>query len=215
MAASMAYQLQAPWRRPVAKPALCIDIDNVLSQSDKVIRQLIFEHTSVKLEYTHVVHYEYHRCRDDRGRSISVDEWHAVHDAFSDPDVIRSLDPIEDVQAHLSDLTHYYELHLVTSRNDRAHAATREWLHENRFPPHALHFIRRGSKSTAVSAVIAAVEDDAEEAGLFAEAGIPCFLLEHPWNATPDRHPKIVRLPDWEAIKDALVELSRTKRYGS
>lgn len=58
----------------MAKPALCIDIDNVLSQSDKVIRQLILEHTSVELEYTHVVHYEYHRCRDDHGRAISVDE---------------------------------------------------------------------------------------------------------------------------------------------
>lgn len=122
--------------------------------------------------------------------------------------MIRSLDPIANVQAHLSDLSDYYELHLVTSRNERAHAATREWLRENRFPPHALHFIPRGCKSTAVRAAMAAVEDDAVEAGLFAEAGIPCFLLEHPWNATPDRHPKIMRLPDWQAIEDALVELA-------
>jgi len=196
----------------VAKPALCIDIDNVLSQSDKVMRQLIHEHTGVKLEYTHIVHYEYHRCRDDHGRSITSDEWHAVHDAFSDPDVIRSLDPIADVQVHLSDLVEYYELNLVTSRMAHAHAATREWLQQNQFPPHALHFIRRGSKSTAVSSILAAVEDDAEEASLFAEAGILCFLLEHPWNAQPDQHRNIMRLRDWEAIKNALVEHSRRSR---
>lgn len=196
----------------MAKPALCIDIDNVLSQSDKVMRQLIHEHTGVELEYTHIVHYEYHRCCDDRGRSITSDEWHAVHDAFSDPDVIRSLDPIADVQVHLSDLVEYYELNLVTSRKAHAHAATRDWLQQNQFPPHALHFIRRGSKSTAVSSVLAAVEDDAEEASLFAEAGILCFLLEHPWNAQADPHRKIMRLPDWEAIKNALVEHSRRSR---
>lgn len=199
----------------MAKPALCIDIDNVLSQTDKVVRQLIYEHTGVDLEYTDIIHYEYYRCRDGDGKSITLDEWNAVHDAFSDPDVIRSLDPIADVQAYLSDLSGYYELNLVTSRKPCADVATREWLQKNRFPPHALHFLRRGSKRTAVSSFVAAVEDDAEEAGLFAEAGIPCFLLEHPWNARPDRHPDIVRLPDWEAIKNALVEHSRTKRYGS
>lgn len=193
---------------------MCIDIDNVLSQTDKVVRRLIYEHTGVNLEYTDIVHYDYHRCHDDQGRSISLDEWHAVHDAFSVPDVIRSLDPIGNVQVYLSDLSEYYELNLVTSRKLCAYAATREWLEKHQFPPHALHFIRRGSKRTAVSSVVAAVEDDAEEAGLFAEAGIPCFLLEHPWNAGPDRHPDIVRLPDWEAIKDALVERSRRSREG-
>jgi len=208
----MAYQLRAAWRWPVAKPALCVDIDNVLSDSDRVIRQLIYEHTSVELEYAHVVHYDYHRCRDDHGRSITLDEWHAVHDAFSDPDVIRSLDPIAGVQTHLFELVEHYDLHLVTSRTPHARAATREWLQEHRFPPHALHFVRRGSKSTAVRPVVAAVEDDPEEAGLFARAGIPCFLLEHPWNAEPDRNPNIVRLPDWEAIRDALVEHSRRNR---
>ena len=54
-------------------PALGVDIDNVIAQTDEVMRRVIYDFTGgrVNLDYVHIVEFDYHRCIDGNGRSIT------------------------------------------------------------------------------------------------------------------------------------------------
>ena len=68
----------------MTKPRLCIDIDNVIARTDEVMRRVIRDHTAgrVNLNYADIIEFDYHRCKDRNGCSITKDEWNALHDLF-------------------------------------------------------------------------------------------------------------------------------------
>ena len=63
---------------------LCIDIDNVLAQTDVLMRKLIKEHTRarVELRYEDIVTFDYRQCEDANGAKITNQEWANIHDFF-------------------------------------------------------------------------------------------------------------------------------------
>ena len=58
----------------------CVDIDNVLGDTDEVMRRVITEYTDgrVQLSYQHVKEFNYADCVDDNGCRISKEEWNAI-----------------------------------------------------------------------------------------------------------------------------------------
>ena len=68
-------------------PAVCIDIDNVLARTDEVMREVIYEYTHgrVKFDYRHIVEFEYWKCKDQSGNSITKKQWTKIHELFSEP----------------------------------------------------------------------------------------------------------------------------------
>ena len=190
--------------------AICIDIDNVLSKTDEVIRQVIHNdtHGRVCLEYADIVEFEYYKCRDRNGSCITESDWERIHDLFSDPKYLLAIPPLDDSQRCLEMLSQRFKLHFVTSRLPKARQATIEWLEKNRFPKHDLHFLRHGEKHVVLRPFFAAVEDDYGQAKLFAQAGTACYLIEHPWNKAKLDFEGVHRVGNWIKLTEALLAVA-------
>lgn len=194
----------------MASPRLCVDIDNVIAQTDKAMRKVIREYSggAVDLKYPDVVQFNYWECHDKAGRCISREDWHVVHSLFSQRAVLLSIKPMPHVQAHLSRLAKHFDIHLATSRLSASRSATVEWLEACCFPAHDLHFLKHGEKHSSLGRFTAAVEDDREQAAAFAEGGTRAFLLAHPWNLIDDLHlPDLERVEDWASLTERILQL--------
>ena len=195
---------------PVAKAHFCIDIDNVIAQTDAVMRRVIAEFTGgrVELEYDDVVTFNYHECRDPKGERITKDEWKLVHDRFSEPKNILSIEPMPGAVDAINCLVEVGTVHLATSRTHKARKPTIDWLERHKFSERCdLHFLKHGEKHAALKQFTAAVEDDYDQAvGYAMIGGTPCYLMLHPWNCSRPALPNIIHMEcDWSRLAGHLL----------
>jgi len=163
----------------------CIDIDNCIAQTDDVMRRVISQFTDgrVHLEYEDIVTFNYYECADKQGNQITKDEWKQIHDRFSDPEMLMSIEPMPGAIDAIRHIAEHGTIHFATSRLRKARRTTVEWLDRYGFSDHNLHFLTHGKKHAALKHFTAAVEDHYEQAVAFATIGeTPCFLFRHPWN---------------------------------
>jgi len=186
----------------MAKPRLCVDIDNVVAQTDEVMRRVIREFTGGRVDFAYpdICVFEYWKCKDARGESITREQWEQIHDLFSEPPCLWQIQPVPGVQSRLAELSGKWSLHLVTSRLAKARRTTVEWLECHHFPSHCLHFVLHGEKHIVLGRFGAAVEDDRSQAESFAQAGTLCYLIAHPWNAIQRQTERIRRVADWQQV---------------
>jgi uncharacterized HAD superfamily protein len=186
---------------------LCIDVDNVIAQTDLVMRQVIRDHTrgQVDLSYTDVVEFDYHKCRDVKGRAISKEQWSAVHDLFSEPRYLMAIEPFPGAQDELRKLSQRFDIHYATSRLPKAWRTTIDWLEKHQFPMRCLHFLVHGEKHVCLGGFLAAVEDHYEQAVAFASTKTPCYLIEHPWNKAKAAIPSVHWVNGWEQLAERLL----------
>lgn len=191
----------------MTKPRICIDIDNVVASTDDVIRTIIADFTAgrVQLNRSDIQEFNYWECRDRGGEQLSRDEWDHVHDEFSTRERLFQVAPFEDIQNHLAGLAERYQLVLATTRLRAARLFTVEWLESHSFPEHDLHFVQHGQKHKSVGRCEFAVEDHYEQAAKFAESGVPCFLIRHPWNETKPKADRLTWVESWEEIVTRLL----------
>jgi uncharacterized HAD superfamily protein len=196
-------------------PSLCVDIDNVLGKTDQVIRQLIRDDTRgrVDLRYADIVEFDYCKCTDRNGSCIMNKDWKRLHDLFSEPQYLMAIQPLDNAQQCLEVLSETFKLHFATSRLPKARRATIEWLEKHGFPPHDLHFLRHGEKHIVLRGFYAAVEDDYEQAKLFAQAAIPCYVVEHPWNKGKPPFEDVYPVCDWPKLTEILLATAPTPAH--
>ena len=192
------------------KPSLCVDIDNVLCDSDTTMRRVIAELTGgrVCLRYEDIRFFDYCRCEDTDGNRLTKDEWHSAHDAFSSSKNISALAPLPGAFEMMERLAERYMIHFVTSRLPAAQTATAGWLGSRVGDyNHDLHFVAHGEKHAALGDFAAAIDDSLEQCVGFARSGVPAMVLAHPWNTVEHVAPgfPLQRLPDWLAIAGALL----------
>lgn len=188
----------------------CVDIDNTIAQTDVVMRRVIAEVTNdrVRLEYDDVVTFNYYECRDPKGNRITKEEWKVVHDNFSKPENLLSIQPFPGAIEAIQKLGERGIVHLATSRLAKARKTTIEWLETHGLLSHDLHFLRHGEKHAALKRFTAAIEDDYDQAAAFAYVGeTPCFLIRHPWNKSRYQLPNVRWVADWAELMIRLLEL--------
>jgi 5'(3')-deoxyribonucleotidase len=201
----------------MTKPRLCIDIDNVIAQTDVVMRRVIREYTKegVKLEYEDIKEFDYWKCNDAAGQAISKDDWDEVHPVFSRPENLMEIQPFPGVQDLLRKLSETFAVHLATSRLHEARLTTVEWLEHHKFlKPYDLHFLKHGEKHSSLARFFAAVEDDYAQARSFAHAGTKCYLIRHPWNRTKDPLSGLHWVHDWAELAPRLLRLAEVWETG-
>lgn len=184
------------------KKRLCCDIDNVVARTDELIRKLILDFTGgrVNLTYEGIIEFDYCKCKDAKGNAITKAEWNMIHDLFAEPENLMKVEPYPSVQEHLKRLSEKYEIHLVTSRLPKARRTTVEWLEAHAFSPCGLHFLNPGEKHESLGRFEVAIEDNYEQGRAFVEAGIPCYLIKHPWNANGPAHPMLSWVNGWSEL---------------
>jgi 5'(3')-deoxyribonucleotidase len=189
-------------------------IDNVVAKSDDVMRAVIREITvgRVNLRHEDVLRFSYQTCPDANGQKITDAEWSMVHDRFSEPDCLISIQPYEGAASWLSRLSGLFSIHFATSRLPKAREATVRWLVQHGFVmDNNLHFLSHGRKHTSLANLAAAVEDDLDQARAFAiETKIDSFVMNRPWNQDPSPPPKLHRVRDWEELGSRLSDLAKS-----
>lgn len=190
------------------RASVCIDIDNVIANTDEVLRSVIRKHSQqgVNLQYQDVVCFDYAFCRDDQGLKIDKEEWCLIHDEFTS-NHLACIKPVEGIQDHLRKLAEIFEIHLATTRLEHGREETRRWLLSHSIPHYRLHFATHGEKHLLKEKFVAAIEDDREQALAFYVSGVQAFLVAHPWNAIGPHSP-IKRMNNWEELAGALLSLS-------
>lgn len=186
---------------------ICVDIDNVIAESDSRMRDIIRRMTGgrVNYSYEHIVEFDYDLCKDASGSSLCRNEWAAVHSDFSRAENILSLKPIVGACDALKLLSSTFEIHLATTRLAQARVATLQWLENNGFPPYDIHFLRHGQKHASLAGFSIAVEDHYEQAMSFACGGVVCYLLSHPWNRNKAPGRNVVWVDDWSELRHRLL----------
>lgn len=200
-------------RMDQVRPAICVDIDNVLAKTDEVMRQVIRVHSSshVDLAYNDVVCFEYWMCRDGAGRRFDKREWTKIHREFTHNHLLQIL-PFDNVSHHLETLSERFNVHLATSRLNDGQEATRVWLKQHGIPYKKLHFVQEGTKHLIDEQFVAAIEDDREQGYAFHNNGVYVFLLRHPWN-TVNPYSPLKRVTDWEQLTNELLNLPFPDTY--
>jgi uncharacterized HAD superfamily protein len=189
---------------------ICFDIDNVIAQTDEVMRKVISDYTGgrVQLAYADVKEFNYYECEDKNGNRITKEEWKQVHGLFSEPRYLWQIQPMPGAIEGLHLLAKSATLHLATSRLRKARRATVEWLEEHGFPDHDLHFVKHSEKHASLGSFVAAVEDHYEEGVHFARRNITCFLLRHPWNESKPQIHGIQWVATWPALTERLIAIA-------
>jgi uncharacterized HAD superfamily protein len=182
-----------------AASEFCVDIDNVIGRTDEVIREIIRRHTGgrVNFQYDDIKQFNYHECLDARGNGITREEWADVHQAFSRPENLLSVLPVEGAITGTASLFQAGRVHLVTSRLGAAQAPTLRWLVSHGFSYHQLHFVQHRLKHRDFAHVRVAIEDDYDQAAEFVRHGTPCVLMRHPWNAARPAMQGITWVDSW------------------
>jgi FMN phosphatase YigB (HAD superfamily) len=118
------------------------DIDNVIAQTDKVMRRVIADYTGgrVRLCREDIKEFDYYKCQDATGNSITKQDWNPIHELFSKRRYLRLIQPFPGAIEGLHQLAKIARLHLVTTRLPQARRPTVKWLDYYGFPPHDLHF---------------------------------------------------------------------------
>ena len=117
----------------------CIDIDNVIGQTDLIMRKVIQNHTQgrVVLAYEDILEFNYHECKDSSGNSISADEWKLVHELFSEAEYLRSVEAMPGAVNALHEIAEMGQIHIATTRLPKARCLTVEWLENLKLPRHS------------------------------------------------------------------------------
>jgi len=192
------------------KPAICVDIDNVIAKTDVVMRQVILANSSsqVDLGYEDVVCFEYWKCRDRLGRRLDHSEWKKIHEEFTRNHLMH-ISPFDNISHHLESIGKKFNVHLATSRLDDGQEYTRLWLRQHSISFDKLHFVPEGTKHLIGEHFVAAVEDDREQGYAFYGKGVQVFLLAHPWNTVGPYSP-LRRVVDWGQLISELFNLPLT-----
>jgi uncharacterized HAD superfamily protein len=188
----------------------CIDIDNTIAQTDQVIRRVIADFTNgrVQLDYEGIVTFNYHECRDPQGNRITKDEWKQVHDLFSEPNYLMTVQPMPGAIDALRRLAERGIIHLATSRLSKARKTTVQWLEHQGLSNYDLHFVRHGEKHAVLKQFAAAVEDDYDQAAAFVYVGeTPCFLIRHPWNRSRYPIEGVQWVENWDELCESILAL--------
>jgi len=178
-----------------ARGILGVDIDNVISLTDLAIRGIFRDFWGIRLEQDQVVHYQYHRC------GVTVEQEQAALEIFRDA-TCSELEVVPGAIESLRLLHSRYRLVLVTSRNPAIRQKTQDWLRAHDVP-HDLLVFEKAKHETGHDFDFF-IEDNGEFAVSLAEAGIPTFLFDYPWNRWVGAHPRIARVSGW---RDVLAEL--------
>ena len=189
------------------RPAICIDIDNVIALTDEVMREVIrsVSDSAVDLEYEDVVCFDYWKCRDRSGKRIDRTEWHKIHLAFT-LEHLPKIAPVPGVSRYLEQLSDIFAIHLATARLEEGRDATFEWLSGHHIPYDEVHFVRSGTKHLIQVPFVAGIEDEREQGYSFFSKGIEAFLLAHPWNHI-GQHSPLKRVQDWSALTPRILSL--------
>lgn len=184
----------------MTRPALGVDLDNVIAQTDRKVREIVRQLFDIRLRRQDIKEYAYHKC------GITERQENRVFDVFNSG-ACSDLVLVPGARNAIERLRRAYRVLIVTSRHPSTDAFTGEWLIRKRIPFDELIF---ATKKQAIDRDLDyAVEDCWEYAVELAKHGVKVFLYSYPWNRNKGDHPRIRVVRSWREIVQHLLEPGR------
>lgn len=174
---------------------LLIDLDDTLGATQKSILKFI------RKNYTK--NYKFHSISHEFRDGTHKDYQEQVHDFLSRPEQVLKIEPFPKAKEALELLKNNgWDLHLVSSRKQVLHSATRNWLDMHGISEFISDYHPRPDKlgGDAFKVLSAkkiqanfAFDDTLSVAQALAEINIRTYLIQRPWNRSFLSHPLISR----------------------
>lgn len=187
-------------------PIFGIDIDNVLSATDVMIRKLIQKLYNIKSTQEEIRCWHY-----SEALGISPSQEQIVFKLFHFR-YCRELEVISGAREALYRFGNIGQVWLITQRPKVARANTLAWLKKNHIRYDRLIFSKNKAAYAPYLSVL--VEDNAETAYSVVTAGTQeVFLIDYPWNRMTLFHPHIWRVKCWGEILGEIFDLPRINSF--
>lgn len=179
-----------------------IDLDNILSLTDPLIRVLIGQHIGRSMLQGEVTEFDYSRIAP-----ISADQYRDILDEFH-REGVSQVEPVPGASQALNWLSRVFEVVIVTSRPIGCKRQTADWLKRNQMTYDDLVFEKQKLSLVRGSAFL--VEDSGETA-VQSSRYCQVYLFDYPWNRFVN-NPNVRRVRGWgdvlEDIKYRLAQLA-------
>ncbi|MCA1704150.1 MAG: hypothetical protein LC808_13150 [Actinobacteria bacterium] len=183
------------------RPLVGIDLDNVVGDTDSLIRELIEASTGVRLRREDIVNFDYWRC------GIAREQSDAVLKTFHDG-ACASVLPLDGAVSALVSIGRHAAINIITARPVSSDQVTRTWLAENGVPFDSLIFSSHKIEIARSHHYNAFVEDHRETAYALAREGIRTFIVDYPWNQPEgDEPPLAARVASWVDLERELLRV--------
>lgn len=136
-------------------PILGIDLDNVISDTDNLIRSIIYEMYRIKLQREDIIYFDYSKCGVTKEQQQEV--FRTFHEKRCE-EVIPTPHAIETIKA----LNDKFQVHIITSRPQSTKLKTIMWLHNHDIDYYEIDF--RIDKHTSKIRFEYFIEDNKETA---------------------------------------------------
>jgi len=179
---------------------LGVDLDNVISDTDSLIRSMIYELFEIKLEQNDITDFLLSNC------CITEKQSNYLFEIFHEQRCSEA-NPIEGAVEILKKITNKYEIHIVTSRPEFTKEKTVNWLVENNVTYERIDFCN--DKHNSPIAYDTFIEDNPETVYNMAKKGIRSLLYDYPWNQNLKEKLNIFRVFSWDEIYTYLIDYNQ------
>ncbi|MBN2057429.1 MAG: hypothetical protein JW782_01350 [Candidatus Saganbacteria bacterium] len=170
---------------------ICIDIDNVIADTFNSLiplynRFMGREHTAQEVTET-----------------MRRNRWKLLRYYFMAwrRQIMTKIPLIDGAAEAIRDWSNDHDISLVTSRLPLFKRQTRQWLSQNQIPFHELHHVKELTKHEKANGCQLFIEDNIRECEVLADHCERVFLVDHPWNRQAVSKPNIVRVSNWQEIR--------------
>ncbi|MBI5945349.1 MAG: hypothetical protein HY864_13350 [Chloroflexi bacterium] len=187
----------APSLKKSGNVVIGVDIDNVLSNTDHVIRNLIEQEYGIVSRREQIIYWDYFKSLP-----ITPEQEGVIFGLFHDHYCLQA-PIIQFAQESLKLLSANYLIWLITSRPAKTNSLTKEWLNQHNIAYNNL--IHSNNKIELFDTVKLLIEDNGKTAIDYVNKGVPVILFNCPWN-TEHQHPMIFRVDNWHHALDTIAD---------
>ena len=168
----------------IYKPAIGIDIDGVIGDSDKVFRKYIKKYLGINLRREDVKDFYYEKVL-----GIPENEMKNFWKRIDEEKRWLEIEILPGAKTALKYLKEKYQIIIITARPKNIRNLTEEWISKNQIYYDRLYFIEEHKGESKLSAILANsinlkcfIEDRIDFALDFIKEGIKVILFDYPWN---------------------------------
>jgi uncharacterized HAD superfamily protein len=176
---------------------IIVDLDNVISDTDCKIRQLVREKYGIGSKRNNIINFNYEDClpitKEQAGEVLN--DFHKYH--------IKDLRLIPGAKQSLSAIKEYYKIIIATQRPILTEQDTYEWIRLKGISNEDIFFVKNKTDLLALDARWF-IDDKWENAIEIAQNNRDVLLFDRPWNRKKTNKP-IVRVKGWKEIVDLLL----------
>ena len=184
---------------------IAVDIDNVLADTDDVVRRLIRDLFEVHSTRDDIITWEY-----SSSLPITAEQERKVFNILH-REHLSEISVVPGAPAGLSHLRTLAPIWIITARPESSRSATEEWLTTFGFEYDTLLF--SASKPDVAVPVIFYIDDNPETANQLNARSKRIFLMDRPWNREIPDSDRLTRVYSWLEIQrhaDGLLQIDRS-----